>query len=128
MNFKKFSRAQFLKLRNGINGVGEFRYDTICSLNFVSIELLVWKLIGGDQNCTQTHTHTDTHTHTHTHIQTHTQTNKHKQTHTNTHIHIQTHTHIHTYAHTHKHKHTHTHTHVRVPFYVVFFFCEKSET
>ena len=28
MNFKKFSRAQFSKLRNEIKGVGEFRYDT----------------------------------------------------------------------------------------------------
>ena len=34
---KKFSRAQFSKLRNGINGVGEFRYDTVCSQNFVLI-------------------------------------------------------------------------------------------
>ena len=37
VNFKNFSRAQFSKLRNGINGVGEFRYDIIRSQNFVSI-------------------------------------------------------------------------------------------
>ena len=57
MNYKNFSRAQFLKLRNGINGVREFRYDTICSQNFVSIGLLVWKLFGGEF-------YTDTHAHT----------------------------------------------------------------
>ena len=67
MNLKKFSRAQFSKLRNDINGVGEFRCDTICSLNFVSIGQLVWKLLGGDQNLPQAYTQTDTHTHTHTH-------------------------------------------------------------
>ena len=37
MNFKNFSQAQFSKLRNEINAVAEFRYDTIYSLNFVSI-------------------------------------------------------------------------------------------
>ena len=37
INLKNFSRAQFSKLRNGINAVAEFRYDTIGSLNFVSI-------------------------------------------------------------------------------------------
>ena len=29
MNFKNFSRAQFSKLRNEINDVGEFRYDIL---------------------------------------------------------------------------------------------------
>ena len=89
INLKNFSRAQFSKLRNGINGVGDFLYDTICSQNFVSIGWLVWKLLG-DQNFTQTdihthrhtHTQTDTHTHTnrHTHRQTDTQTDTHKHT------------------------------------------------
>ena len=75
MNFKNFSRAQFLKLRNGINAVGEFRYDTICSLNFVSIGQLVWKLLGGDQNLPQTYTYTHRHTYRHTpHTHTHTHT------------------------------------------------------
>ena len=75
MNFKNFSRAQFSKLRNGINGVGEFRYDTISSQHFVSIALLVWKLLGGGPKLyTDTHTHrqTDRQTHTHnTHTHTH---------------------------------------------------------
>ena len=74
MNFKYFSRAQFSKLRNGINGVGEFRYDTICGQNFVSIGQLVWKLLGGTKilhRYTHTHTHRQTHTHTrHTHSET----------------------------------------------------------
>ena len=35
MNFKNFSWAQFSKLRNAINGVGEFRYDTMCSQNSI---------------------------------------------------------------------------------------------
>ena len=67
MKFKNFSRAQFSKLRNGINGVGQLRYDTIYRQNFVSIGYLVQKLLGGNQNFTQTHTHRDTHTDTHTH-------------------------------------------------------------
>ena len=71
MNFKNFFRAQFSKLRNGINGVGEFRYDTICSQNFVSIGQPVWKLLEGDQNFTQTHT--QIHIHRHTHTRTHTE-------------------------------------------------------
>ena len=50
-------------------------------------------MLGGDQNCTQTHTQTDTHTHTHTHRQTHTQTD----THTHTHRQTQTHTHTEAY-------------------------------
>ena len=29
MNFKHFCQAQFSKLKNGINCIGEFRYDTI---------------------------------------------------------------------------------------------------
>ena len=37
MKFKNDSWAQFSKLRNASNGVGEFRYDTICSQNFISI-------------------------------------------------------------------------------------------
>ena len=74
MNFKNFSRAQFSKLRNGINGVGEFRYDTICSQHFVSIALLVWKLLGRPKLYTDRHTHKHTHTHTYTHTHTHTHT------------------------------------------------------
>ena len=77
MHFKSFSRAQFSKLRNGINAVGEFRYDTICSLNFVSIGQLVWKLLGGTKTY---HRHTHTHTHTHKHRQTHTHTHTHTHT------------------------------------------------
>ena len=67
MNFKHVSRAQFSKLRNGINGVGVFQYDTICFQNSVSMGLLVWKLLGG----TKFYKHTHTHTHTHTHIEAH---------------------------------------------------------
>ena len=44
MNFKNFSRAQFSKLRNEINGVGEFQYDTICSQNFLSISTKLFLL------------------------------------------------------------------------------------
>ena len=73
MNFKNLSQAQFSKLRNGINGVGEFRYDTICSQNFVSIGLLVWKLLGGTK-ILHRHTHRHTHTHTHRHTPRHTHT------------------------------------------------------
>ena len=54
MNFKNFSWAQFSKLRKGINAVGEFRYDTICSQNVVSIGGL--EIVRGDQNFTRTHT------------------------------------------------------------------------
>ena len=90
MNFKNFSRAQFSKLRNGINGVGEFRYDTICSQNFVSIGQVVWKLLGGYQNFTQTHR------------QTHTQTDRQTDTHTHTDRHTDRQTHTHTHTHTHR--------------------------
>ena len=54
MNFKNFSRAQFSKLRNGINGVGEqpkFRINRITGL----------EIIRGDLNCTRTHTYRYTH-------------------------------------------------------------------
>ena len=65
MNFKKFSRAQFSKLRNEINGVGEFRYDTTYMWPKFRINRITGLEIDrGDQNCTQTHTHTHTHTHT----------------------------------------------------------------
>ena len=37
MNFKNCARAQFSKLRNRINGFGEFQYNTIYSRNFISI-------------------------------------------------------------------------------------------
>ena len=67
---KNFSRAQFSKLRNGINGVGEFRY--VAKISYQSDNGL--EIDRGDQNCTQTHTHTDTHTHTHTYRHTHTHT------------------------------------------------------
>ena len=60
MDFKNFSRVQFSKLRNGISGVGEFRFDNICSQNFVSIAQLVWKLLGGTKTV-----HRYTHRHTH---------------------------------------------------------------
>ena len=81
MNFKNFSREIFFsKLRDGINGVREFQYDTICSQNFVSIGSLVWKLLGGGPKFytdTHTHTHTETHTHRHTHTDTYTHTHTH---------------------------------------------------
>ena len=65
MNFKNFSRAQFSKLRNSINGVGEFRYgiNRITGLEIVR---------GGSKLYTDTHTHT--HRNTLTHRQTHTHT------------------------------------------------------
>ena len=45
MKFKNLSRAQFSKLRNGINAVGEFRYDTIINdvLNVLSVSIIVQK-------------------------------------------------------------------------------------
>ena len=52
MNIKNFSRAQFSKLRNAINGVGEFRYNTILLAKISYQSELVWKLLGGDQNFT----------------------------------------------------------------------------
>ena len=64
-----------IKWRKNICDAREFRYDTIYSQNFVSIGLLVWKLLGGGPKFytdTHTHTHTHTHRHTHTHTQTHT--------------------------------------------------------
>ena len=62
MNFKNFSRAQFSKLRNGINGVGEFRYDTKPTFR-------VTRVIG---NCLGVPTfYRHRHTHTHTHISAH---------------------------------------------------------
>ena len=42
MNFYNFSRVQFKKLRNGINGVGEFRYDTILYVVKISYESDNW--------------------------------------------------------------------------------------
>ena len=82
MNFKNFPRSQFSKLRNGINGVGEFRYDTICSQNFVSIAYLVWKLLEGTKTVhrltrTRARAHTRTHARAHTHTHTHTHTHRH---------------------------------------------------
>ena len=72
MNFKNLSRARFSKLRNGIIGVGEFRYDTMCSQNLVSIGWRVWKLLGGGKILHRhTHRHTQRQTHRHTHTQTH---------------------------------------------------------
>ena len=80
MNFKNFSQAQFSKLRNGINGVGDFQYDTICSQNFVSIENVLEIVRGGAKFYTHRHTHARTHTHRKTH--THTETPTHRNTHT----------------------------------------------
>ena len=79
MNFKNFSSAQFLKLRNGITSVGEFRYDTICRRNFVLIGKLVWRWLGGTKIL---HMHTYKHTHIHTDIHTDTCTHTHTYTHT----------------------------------------------
>ena len=63
--FQKFLPGTIFKLRSGINGVGEFRYDTI--LVKISYESGNWfgNCWGGDRNFTQTHTHT------HTHIEAH---------------------------------------------------------
>ena len=58
MNFKNFSRAQFSKLRNGINGVGEFRYDTIMQSIFRINRITGLEIVRRDQNFTQTHGHT----------------------------------------------------------------------
>ena len=57
MNFKNFYQAQFWKLRNRINIIKEFRYDTTCSQNFVSIGL---EIVGGFK-ILQTHAHTEVH-------------------------------------------------------------------
>ena len=98
MNFKNFSWAQFSKLRNAINGIGEFRYDTIFRINRIT----GMEIVTGDQNCTQTHTHTHTYRHRHTHTHTHT------GTHTQAHTHTQARAHTHTHTHTQTHIHTHT--------------------
>ena len=66
MNLKKFSRAQFSKLRNEINGVGEFRCDT----NYMWPKFRINRITGleidrgGPKLYTDTHTHTHTDTHT----------------------------------------------------------------
>ena len=56
MNFNNFSRAQFSKLRNGINGVGEFRYYTYVAKISYQLEIVR----GADQNFTR-HTHAEAH-------------------------------------------------------------------
>ena len=73
MKFKFFSQAQF---SNGINGVGEFRYDIILYVVKISYESGKWfgNCWGGDRNFTQTHAHAHTHTHTHRHTHRHTHT------------------------------------------------------
>ena len=66
INLKNLSRAQFSKLRNRINAVGEFRYDTIIMQPKFRINRITGLEIvrGGDQNFTHTHTHTHTDIHT----------------------------------------------------------------
>ena len=54
------------KLRNRINGVWEFRYDTICSQNFRINRITGKEIVRGGPKL-YTDTDTDTHTHTHTH-------------------------------------------------------------
>ena len=69
MNFKNFSRAQFSKLRNGINGVGKFRYDTICSQTFRINRIIGMEIVkGGPKLYTDTHTYRHTHTHMEAHF------------------------------------------------------------
>ena len=65
MNFKNFSRAQFSKLRNGINGVREFLYDTILYVAKISYQSDNWygNCWGGPKLYTDTHT--DTHKEAH---------------------------------------------------------------
>ena len=55
-NFKPFSRAQFSELRNGINGVGVFRYDTICKPKFRINRITGLEIVREDHNFTQTDT------------------------------------------------------------------------
>ena len=62
-NFKNLSWAQFWKLRNVINGVGEFRYD-IMSPKFRINRITGWEIVREDQTFTHIHTHTHTDTHT----------------------------------------------------------------
>ena len=75
MNFKNFSRAQFSKLRNGINGVGDFRYDTICKPKF-RINRITGMEIVRRTKTVHRHTHRDRHKHTHTDTP-HTHTHRH---------------------------------------------------
>ena len=63
MNIKNFSRAQFWELRNGINGVGEFRYDAICSQNVVINRTSGLEIVKGYQNISLSVTHTYTQSH-----------------------------------------------------------------
>ena len=89
------SQAQLWQLRNRIDSVKEIRYDTTCSQNFVSIEQMVWKLLGRT-NILRRQAHRRTHARAHTRS-----THIHTPHHTNT-IHT---THIHT-----PHPHADTHT------------------
>ena len=67
-DIQNFLPGTIFKLRNGINGVGEFQYDTILYLVKILYQSGNWfgNCWGGGQNFTKTHTHAHTHTYTHT--------------------------------------------------------------
>ena len=118
MNFKNFSWTQFWKLRNWINGAGEFRYDAAYrKISYQRITGL--EIVRRRTKFLHTYTYTHTHArararaHSRTHASRHARMLARTRTCTRSHSHSRSHTRSRTLTYAHARSHTLTHTHTR---------------